>query len=69
MDKCPEEKYSWSSVVEEALLKTLPVSTPGTRVVLNIRSYWDEHMGIVCRSMSCKAKGESQTQRDDQLIH
>ena len=32
--------------------RTLPVSTPGTRLVLNIRSYWDEHMGIVFRSMS-----------------
>lgn len=32
---------------EAALLKTLPVSTPGTRLVLNMRSYWAEHMGIV----------------------
>ena len=30
------------------------MSTPGVRLVLNIRSYWDEHMGIVFRSMSWK---------------
>lgn len=46
------EKQSRSSVAKVAQLKTLPVSTPGTRLVLNIRSYWAEHMGIVCRSMS-----------------
>lgn len=50
--KCPKEKYSRSSVEKVTLLNTLPVSTPGTRVLLNIRSYWDEHMGIVFWSMS-----------------
>jgi len=35
---------------------SVPVSMPGMRLVLNMRSYWDEHMGMVFWSISCEAE-------------
>lgn len=42
---------------------TLPLSGPGTRLVLNIRSYWDEHIGMVFCSISCKAKRKTKEKK------
>lgn len=44
--------------------KTVPASKPGKQLVLNVRSYWEEHIGMLLWIISWKEKGKVKQAKD-----